>query len=200
MSIFGIQMFRIENFSTLSARALNLFYDRNVDLADIKRFRPGILNQVEHHCDLIAAVELMTIDAIHPDFARHRFVRDNTKTQFGEKLRDVCERVYLNKLVVASLRDVRFDEGAPQASASGILIDGERANLSHVAPGEMQPGATEHTAIFDSDVKITDVLINMEERAREHLLLVCVIIDERVNLNGVAGIGLSDLHLFSTAS
>jgi hypothetical protein len=29
---------------------------------------------------------------------------------------------------------------------------------------------------------------------------VCVIIDERVNLNGVAGIGLSDLHLFSTAS
>jgi hypothetical protein len=40
----------------------------------------------------------------------------------------------------------------------------------------------------------------MEERAREHLLLVCVIIDERVNLNGVAGIGLSDLHLFSTAS
>jgi hypothetical protein len=204
MSIFGMQMFRIGNFSTLSiltsSWALNLFHDRNVHLADIEWFRPGVLDQIEHHCDLIAAVELMTVDAIHPDFARHRFVRDNTKTQFGEKLRDVSERVYLNELVLASLRDVRFDEGAPYASSSGILIDGERANLSHVAPGEMQPGATEHSAIFGGYVKITDVLINMEERARQHLLLVGVIIDERVNLNGVAGIGLSDLHLFFSSS
>jgi hypothetical protein len=200
MSIFGMQMFSIGIFSTLSVRALNPFHDRNVHLADIEGFRLGVLNQVEHHCDLIAAVELMTVDAIHPDFARHRFVRDHTKTQFGEKLRDVSESVYLNKLVPAGLLDVRFDQGAPYTSASGALIDGERANLSHITPGEMQSGAPEHAAIFGGDVKITDVLINMEERAWQHLLLVGVIIDERVNLNGVASIRLSDLHLFSLLS
>jgi hypothetical protein len=180
----------------LSAIALDLFNDRDVHLADIKGFGLCVVNQVEHHRDLIAAVELMTVDAIHPDFTRHRLVRYHAKTQFGEELRDVSERIDLNQFVPAGLLDVRFDEGAPDASTSGIFIDRERADLRHVAPGEMQSGAPEDAAVFDRDAKITNVLINMEQRARQHLLLVGIIIDESVNSNGVAGIGFSDLHHF----
>ena len=62
-----------------------------LDLADIKGLGPRVRDQVEDHCHLVAAVEFVAINAIHPDLARHLLVRDDAEAEPGEELLGALE-------------------------------------------------------------------------------------------------------------
>src|SRR5262245_37993260 len=96
--------------------------------------------------------------------------------------------------MLARLGDVGLDQRAPQPAASRVLVDCERTHLGHIAPGEMQSGTAEHTVAFGRHVKVPDVLVDAQQGSRQHLLLFCVFVNERVNLYRVFRPGFAYFH------
>src|SRR4030095_7301466 len=100
----------------------------------------------------------------------------------------------LNHVVSAPFGDFGLDQGPADPLAASILVNRERADLGHVAPGEVERRAAEDSVALERHVKIADVLGDAQDGAREHQLFGGEVVDQSRKLNPVFGQGQSNVN------
>src|SRR3972149_600240 len=129
---------------------------------------------------LVAIRELHAVQAVCPYLMGQLFFIHFEETELSEKTGLIGENEYPLRAEPCRLGQAFTDKRGAHAIAGPVLLHRQRTYLSQTLPADMKRAHASDGAVLLKDHKVAQMLVQLVQRARQHLTRVRVFIDERL--------------------